>query len=357
MAENKLVLTSSPHVTGSESVPRIMYSVVLAMLPACLAAIWFFGVKALIVLLVASAAAIGVEALFLYMAGARGPALRKKALDGSALITGVLLALNLPATAPPWLVVIGVVAAIGLGKHAFGGLGNNIFNPALVGRVFLLISFPALMGTWGQVPEVGSEHWVSPYESFDSLTGKAEGVEAWTEATPLGIVKVEKIREAGVEKTLARYGDSKALFIGKRGGSMGETSVLALLLGAIFLLWRRYITWHIPVSFVATVFVLTGIVWLVDPTRSLSPVIHVLAGGLIIGAFFMATDMVTSPVSPLGMLVFGAGCGLITAVIRLWGSFPEGVSFAILIMNGLVPLIDAKFKPKKFGALAAKEVG
>jgi H+/Na+-translocating ferredoxin:NAD+ oxidoreductase subunit D len=349
----KLILSSSPHASGPESVPRIMYVVVLALLPAVVAAILFFGMKALAVMLVAVVAAVVVEALILMLRGESAKRAWRRALDGSALITGLLLALNLPANSPPWMVVIGVVIAIGVGKHVFGGLGNNIFNPALVGRVFLLISFPALMSTWMKVPEAGTERWNAPFESLDSLTGKVEGVEAFTEATPLGLIKTQKNAALGVKETQARYGrDIKSflpLLIGKRGGSLGETSVLALLIGAIFMFWRGVIRWHIPLSFIGATLAVTGMMWLIDPSIYLNPIYHLLTGGLIIGAFFMATDMVTSPVSPMGMIVFGAGAGILTAVIRLWGSFPEGVSFAILIMNGLVPLIDQKFHPRRFG--------
>ena len=352
--KNKPILSSSPHVSGPESVPRIMYVVVLALLPAVIAAVLFFGMKALAVVLVAVVAAIGAEALILMLRGESAARAWRRSLDGSALITGLLLALNLPANSPPWMVVIGVLVAIGVGKHVFGGIGNNIFNPALVGRVFLLISFPALMSTWMKVPEAGSERWNAPFESLDSLTGKVEGVEAFTEATPLGLIKTQKTPAMGVQETHARYGRSldsfMPLLIGKRGGSLGETSVLALLIGAIFMFWRGVIRWHIPVSFIGATFLVTGVMWLINPSIYLNPVYHVLTGGLIIGAFFMATDMVTSPVSSLGMIVFGAGAGVLTAVIRLWGSFPEGVSFAILIMNGLVPLIDQKIQPRRFGA-------
>jgi len=349
------ILTSSPHVLGPESVPRIMWAVVVALLPAAAAAIWFFGLKALVVIGLSSLAAVGVEALILRARGESSPRAWRRALDGSALITGLLLALNLPANSPPWLVVLGAIFAVAIGKHAFGGLGNNVFNPALVGRVFLLISFPAHLSTWMAVPDTGSTRWLQPYESMESLTGKVEGVEAATAATPLGIVKTERTREGGVVKTLEAYPDLGALVMGKRAGSLGETSVLALVLGAAFLCWRRILTWHIPLSFVLATFLVTGVMYAIDPTTHLSPLYHVLTGGLVIGALFMATDMVTSPVTPLGMIVFGAGCGVLTAVIRLWGSFPEGVSFAILIMNGLVPLIDAKIHPRRFGAGARVE--
>ena len=323
----RAVLKSSPHKTGTDSVPSIMYGVIIAMLPACAAACWFFGIRALFVLLGCAFGCVALEFGILRMRMRADQAWRS-ALDGSALITGILLALNLPASSPWWLVLVGCVVAMGLGKHSFGGLGQNPFNPALVARVFLLLSFPSQMTTWTDpVPKF-------TFMDLDAITG----------ATPLGIVKTD-----GVAALLAAGVDWFQLFVGNMGGSLGEVSVLALLLGGGYMLARRIISWHIPVSYIGVVLALTGVMWLIDGEKYANPVFHLLTGGLMLGAFFMATDMVTSPVTARGMLIFGAGCGLVTAVIRLFGSFPEGVSFAILIMNGFVPLIERRTRPRKFG--------
>ena len=239
------------------------------------------------------------------------------------MVTGLLLAFNVPATADMiWLVAIGALVAIGIGKMAFGGLGKNPFNPALVGRVFMLISFPVQMTTW---PTVGK--WFPM--TTDTVTG----------ATPLGIIK-----EGGLE-SLPQAWD---LFIGHVGGSFGEVSALAILIGAIYLLCRKIITWHIPVAFIGTAALFSCILWLVNPDRFIDPLTTILTGGIMLGACFMATDMVTSPMAKSGQLIFGVGCGLLTIIIRNWGSYPEGVSFAILLMNSVTPLINRWCKPKRF---------
>jgi len=255
--------------------------------------------------------------------------------DGSAAITGVLLAFNLPSNLPIWIIVIGALFAIGVGKMSFGGLGNNPFNPALAGRVFLLLSFPVQMTTW---PEVGQ---------------LASYVDVETAATPLAIMKGVLNGAPGV--SLSDLPGSLSLFLGQNGGCIGEVSVLALLLGLIYMLWRKIITWHIPVSILVTVFVFAAIMHLVNPELYVSPWIHLLSGGLMLGAVFMATDYVTSPMSKKGMLLYGVCIGLLTMVIRLFGAYPEGVSFAILIMNAFTPLINMYMKPKRFGEVAKKK--
>ncbi len=322
--ENQLYLSSSPHIRAIETTDRVMRSVIYALLPACAVSVYFFGPPALFLLLITTLGCVAAEAVFQRLMG-----VPLAIADGSAALTGILLALNLPPHSPWWLALIGAVVAIGLGKQVYGGLGSNPFNPALVARVVLLISFPVQMTTW---------HAPAPWGS---------AVDAVTTATPLGEMKTAVMMTGklppGLEQHLGNY------FLGQMAGSLGEISALALLLGAAFLLWKRILTWHIPTAYLATVVLFSGIFWLADPSRYPSPLFHLLTGGLMLGALFMATDMVTSPLTNKGMLIFGFGCGLITVLIRLFGGYPEGVSFAILLMNAATPLIDRFTKPKKFG--------
>ncbi len=316
--ENRLIVSPSPHIHGGDSISKNMYGVLIALVPAFLVSLYFFGLGALIVTATSVAACVLFEYLIQKFLMKKEPTI----CDGSAILTGILLAFNLPSNLPIWIIIIGALAAIGIGKMSFGGLGNNIFNPALVGRVFLLISFPAQMTTW---PEVGQ------------MTAYAD---ATTGATVLSLIKFGSLDQ------LPSLVD---LLIGKMAGSLGEVSAIALLLGLAFMLWKKIITWHIPVSILATVFVFTGIMHLVNPIQYANPMYHLLSGGLMLGAIFMATDYVTSPMSKNGMLVYGVGIGVLTTVIRLFGAYPEGMSFAILIMNALTPLINNYIKPKHFG--------
>ncbi|MCK5078351.1 MAG: RnfABCDGE type electron transport complex subunit D, partial [Bacteroidales bacterium] len=254
--------------------------------------------------------------------------------DGSALITGILLAFNVPSNLPTWIIIVGAFVAIGMAKMSFGGLGKNPFNPALVGRIFLLISFPVQMTSW---PE--------PKMLFGSIASQPDAMGG---ATPLGFLK-EGLKNSTVPELMSKMPDLMMDFIGFIGGSLGEVSVVALLLGAIYMLIKKVITWQIPFAYIGSVVVFTGILWLIDPDMYVNPVFHLLTGGLILGAFFMATDMVSSPISPWGQIVFGIGCGVITILIRIWGAYPEGVSFAILIMNAFTPLLNRWLKPKLFG--------
>jgi len=306
MENSKLIASYPPYVRDEESVEKIMYTVTAALLPAVGASVYFFGPRALALLLVCVLSTAGSEYLF-NRARKQGYSF----LDGSAVLTGVLLAMNLPSNLPFWMAALGSFFAIVIVKQLFGGLGCNIFNPALAARVFLLISFPVAMTSW-PVPF-----------SVDALTA----------ASPLGILKTEGLQAVS---SLSLW----QAFTGGIGGSFGETSGLALLAGAAVLFWKRYITWIIPFSFIGMVFAFTGAFYLADPSKYASPLFHMATGGLLLGAFFMATDMVTSPVSKRGQLIFGLGCGLLTGVIRLFGGYPEGASFAILIMNALVPLLD-----------------
>ena len=314
-----LNISGSPHVHSDESTKKIMWRVNAALVPALLVAIAYFGVNALLISIISVASCV----LFQWLIEKFIMKVPSTICDGSAVVTGLLLAFNVPATPQMlWIVVIGALVAIGIGKMSFGGLGKNPFNPALVGRVFLLISFPVQMTTW---PEIGG---LFPM-SFDVTTG----------ATPLGAFK---------EGSLPADVTLMDAFLGHIGGSMGEISAIAILLGAIYLLCKKIISWHIPVAFIGTAFVFSGILWLVDPTAYMDPLMTIFTGGIMLGACFMATDMVTSPMSKSGQLVFGFGCGLLTIIIRNWGSYPEGVSFAILLMNSVTPLINRWCKPKRF---------
>lgn len=303
-----------------------MYAVIIALIPAVLVSLYQFGLGALIVLVVA----IGVSALTEWAINKYLFARQDFTItDGSAILTGLLLAMNLPSNLPAWIVAIGAVVAIGVGKMSFGGLGGNIFNPALVGRVFLLIAYPAQMTLW---PEAGQ---LTQYT--DASTG----------ATPLGIISGVMHNTPGV--SLSDLPSAMELFLGLNTGSLGEVSALALLLGLAYLLYQRVITWHIPISVLGSALAFGAIMYFVDPNHYPAPHLHLLTGGMMLGAIFMATDYVTSPMSTRGQLLYGACIGLLTVIIRLWGAYPEGMSFAILIMNAFTPLINNYIRPQHFG--------
>ena len=330
--DNKLLVSLSPHVHSGDSVEKNMYGVLIALLPAFVVSLIYFGLGALIVTLTSVVACLFFEwAIARFIMKRSGNSI----LDGSAAITGVLLAFNLPSNLPVWIIVIGALFAIGVGKMSFGGLGNNPFNPALAGRVFLLLSFPVQMTTW---PKVGQ---LSSY------------IDAETAATPLSIMK--RVIKGAPGYSLDQLPDSFNLFIGNNGGCIGEVSAAALLIGLVYMLMKKIITWHVPVSILVTVFVFSGIMYLVNPQIYVSPVIQLISGGLLLGAIFMATDYVTSPMSHKGMLIYGVCIGLLTVIIRLFGAYPEGMSFAILIMNAFTPLINTYCKPKRFGEVAKKK--
>lgn len=317
-------ISSSPHISSPDTTDKIMRDVIYALIPACAVAIYLFGLPALRVLLLCTFGCLAFEAVCNRISG-KPYTLR----DGSAALTGILLALNLPPSSPWWLALLGAGVAIVIAKQVYGGLGYNPFNPALVARVVLLISFPVQMTRWTAPAPLGS------------------GLDSVTAATPLGewknaVMLTGKLPESLSDGTLS-------YLTGNMPGSLGEVSAIALLLGGIYLLWRKVISWHIPVSFLATTILLSGLFWLIDANRYPDPLFHLLTGGLILGAFFMATDMVTSPVTTRGMLIFGVGCGVLTVLIRLFGGYPEGVSFAILLMNAATPLIDRFVKPQVFG--------
>ena len=328
---NILKISGSPHVHTDASVKQLMYGVVYAMIPALLVSIYFFGLGAVKVILMSVVACMLVEYL-----------LQKYVLktaititDGSALITGILLAFNVPANLPLYIVLIGAIVSIGIAKTSFGGLGKNLFNPALVGRVFLPISFPVQMTSWPVARPIFGGGAIT-----DAITGP----------TPLGIMKEGLAMGKTVQDIMPEIPNYvNQLMTGYQGGSLGEVSALALILGAIYMFYRKIITWHTPTAYLGSVVIFSGILWLVDPTKYVDPMFHLLTGGMMLGVFYMATDMVTSPMSPKGQLLFGAGAGILTILIRVFGAYPEGVSFAILIMNAFVPLIDRGFKPKRFG--------
>jgi electron transport complex protein RnfD len=322
-----LTVSGSPHVHGDQSLKKIMWGVVLAMIPAMLVSFWYFGLPAIIITLTAVISCLIFEYLI------QKYLLKEKTsiTDGSAVITGVLLAFNVPSSLPLWQMVIGALVAIGIAKMSYGGLGKNPFNPALVGRVFLLISFPVDMTLWPLPKPIWS--------LVDAVTGP----------TSLGILKEGIGKGDTISQLASELPSLQNLFIGGVGGSLGEVSAAAIILGGLYMIFKKIISWHIPVSFIATVAIFTGIMWQVNPEHYINPMFHLLAGGLILGAIFMATDMVTSPMTYKGMILYGIGCGVLTVLIRLWGSYPEGVSFAILIMNAVVPLINKGFKPKRFG--------
>lgn len=327
---SKLTISLSPHIHGSDTIERNMYGVLIALVPAFLCSVVFFGWGAILV------TAVSVAACFLFEYLIQKYILRQTPTiwDGSAIITGVLLAFNLPSCIPLWIVVIGALVSIGIAKMSFGGLGNNIFNPALVGRVFLLISFPVQMTTW-PTPQ--------SFATTDAVTG----------ATPLALVKEalagngENVRS--ISQILAENGISTSdLIYGNIGGSLGEVAAIALLIGFAYMLIRKIITWHIPVAIFATVIIFSGILHLANPDQFAGPVFHLFTGGLMLGAIFMATDYVTSPMTHKGMWIYGVGIGLLTVLIRVFGAYPEGMSFAILIMNGFTPLINRYCKPQRF---------
>ena len=324
---NNYTISGSPHVHGGESTKKIMYSVIIALMPAFLFSIYYFGFNAVRVTLISVAACVLVEWLiqkFLI----KGPC---TIADGSAIITGILLAFNLPSNIPAWMIIVGSIVAIGIGKMSFGGLGNNPFNPALVGRVFMLISFPVAMTSWP-----------TPQPLFGGAA-----IDALTGPTLLGYVK-EGLSQGIAAQDLIIYDNIKGFIY---SGSLGEIGSIAIILGGLFLIIRKVIDWQTPVIIIATVAIVSTVCWLIDPVQYVNPLIHIFGGGLMLGAFFMATDMATSPMTMKGKIIFSIGVGALTIIIRLWGAYPEGMSFAILIMNAFVPLINKACKPTRFGNL------
>ena len=326
---DKLLISPSPHIHSGDSIEKNMYGVLIALIPAFICSVVFFGMGAIIVTLTSVIACLFFEYVIQKFILKRQPTI----WDGSALITGVLLAFNVPSNLPVWIIIIGALVAIGIGKMSFGGLGCNIFNPALVGRVFLLISFPVQMTTWPLAQGFNSSY-----------------VDAATGATPLSLLKEavksgQSVNSVLTDDGFVGYGN---MLLGNMGGSLGEVAAFALLIGFAYMLVRKIITWHIPVTIFLSVFIFSGILNVCNPEQFANPLFHLLSGGLMLGAIFMATDYVTSPMSHKGMIIYGAGIGVLTVLIRQFGAYPEGMSFAILIMNAFTPLINRYCKPARF---------
>ena len=330
MNKSPVKITAAPHVRAADSTTRIMWSVVLSLLPVVVAAVWFFGPSALLVILAAVAGCLLTERMF-------GVA-KNSLADGSAMITGLLLGLCLPAGFPLWMAFLGGVFGIGFGKIIFGGLGQNVFNPALLGRAFLQAAFPVAITTW---PARSADWWALRGDNFAMPFMSPGATDAVTGATPLGELKF------GDDPVVAPLLD---LLLGTTGGSLGETSAALILLGGIYLAIRGHLNWHIPVSILLSVFVFSGVFYLLE-LSPFSPGFMLLSGGLMLGAWYMATDMVTSPVTNKGCWIFGIGIGLLVVIIRIWGGLPEGVMYAILLMTALVPFINRATQPRKFGSV------
>lgn len=331
----KLIVSLSPHAHGTDRVERNMYGVIVALVPALLASFYFFGLGSAVVCATSVLACVFFEwAITKFILNRE----QNTIMDGSAVLTGLLLGFNLPSNLPVWIIIIGALIAIGVGKMTFGGLGGNLFNPALVGRCFLLVSFPAQMTSWPVAGQLGAY--------TDATTG----------ATPLSVMKYAI--KSGDASLLNQLPDSFSLLIGNGttgagAGCIGEVCALALLIGLAYMLWKKIITWHIPVSIIGTVFIVSGLMHLVNPAYA-DPFTVIFSGGLMLGAIFMATDYVTSPMNSRGQLIYGVAIGFLTIVIRNWGAYPEGMSFAILIMNAFTPLINTYVKPKRFGEVVKK---
>ncbi|WP_290233240.1 RnfABCDGE type electron transport complex subunit D [Bacteroides acidifaciens] len=331
----KLIVSLSPHAHGTDSVERNMYGVIVALVPALLASFYFFGLGSAVVCATSVLACVFFEwAITKFILNRE----QNTIMDGSAVLTGLLLGFNLPSNLPVWIIIIGALISIGVGKMTFGGLGGNLFNPALVGRCFLLVSFPAQMTSWPVAGQLGAY--------TDATTG----------ATPLSVMKYAI--KSGDASLLNQLPDSFSLLIGNGttgagAGCIGEVCALALLIGLAYMLWKKIITWHIPVSIIGTVFIVSGLMHLVNPAYA-DPFTVIFSGGLMLGAIFMATDYVTSPMNSRGQLIYGVAIGFLTIVIRNWGAYPEGMSFAILIMNAFTPLINTYVKPKRFGEVVKK---
>lgn len=326
--KDRIVVSTSPFLHSSQSTVNIMWEVVYTLTPFVIAAYYFFGLGALSVIIASVAGSFSAE--YIFNSSGKSKSLR----DGSALITGILLAMTLPPGFPLWMSFIGGFVAIGMGKMIWGGLGQNVFNPALLGRAFLQAAFPTAITTWS-----------APDGNYFALRGtnaalpffQSQNVDAISTATPLAQMKFEHAATPLHE-----------LFLGNTAGSLGETSALLLIFACVYLLWRKLINWRIPFSIISTVVLFSGIVWIIDHSYP-TPLFMILSGGLLLGAIYMATDLVTSPITPKGLWIYGIGIGLLVVLIRLWGGLPEGVMYAILLMNAATPLINRFTKIKPYG--------
>lgn len=330
--EKKLLVSSSPHFKSDLTVNKIMRHVIIALIPVLIASVYFFGLRALFIIAVTTLSTVLTEHIVCLIQ-------KKKSTikDGSAVITGILLAMVLPPSFPWWMAVIGGFVAIVLGKAVFGGLGYNIFNPALVGRAFLQAAYPTAITTWSKIA--------------DWSKGVSMQLDAVSVSTPLAHIKSQmtNVSKGTLESISLEPYSYLELFLGKIPGCIGETSAIAILIGAIYLFYKKVLEWRIPTFYIGTVIVFSGILYLVNPAKYPDPLFHVLAGGLMLGAFFMATDMVTSPVTKRGRMIFGIGAGIIVVVIRTYGGLPEAVMYSILFMNAFTPLLDRYTAPKVFG--------
>jgi electron transport complex protein RnfD len=317
----ELVISSSPHLLATENIPKIMHNVVMALIPAMIASIYFFGYRAGLLLVTCVVASVITEVIF-----QKARKQKVTAYDGSAIITGILLALTLPPSFPLYGAIIGSVFAIGIGKQIFGGLGFNIFNPALLGRAFLQATYPVLITTWSE-----------PFKG---------AVDAVSAATPIALMKFES--------QLTPLSD---LFMGNVSGSLGETSVIAIIIGGLYLRYKGYINWKLPLGYLGSIAAFGAFFWLLNPAKYPNPLFHLFAGGAMLGAWFMITDMVTSPVTPKGQWIFVIGAGFLVVIIRLFGGLPEGVMYSILLMNSIVPLLNRWTRPKVFGQMGKPKGG
>lgn len=317
ISRERLIVSSSPHFLNDQNIPKIMHTVVMALFPAMAASVYFFGFRALLLILVCVGACLITE--YAFQKGRKRPV---RVYDGSAIITGVLLALTLPPGFSIFGAILGSVFAIGVGKMLFGGLGFNIFNPALLGRAFLMATYPVLTTTWVEPRTV------------------QKAVDAVTAATPLALMKFE-----------GKFASVQDLFLGNVAGSLGETSAVAILIGGLYLRYKGYINWKLPLGYLGSMAVFSGIFWFIDPTKYPNPLFHLFAGGAMLGAWFMVTDMVTSPTTSVGQWIFAICAGIMAVVIRLFGGLPEGVMYSILFMNAFVPLLNKHTRPRVFGAV------
>lgn len=343
---NDQPLLSGPYSHNNSTVPKVMFLVMLALLPASLFGLYLFGWPAIFLFFITILSAVLAEAVSLKLSG---KPVGIFLMDGSAILTGWLLAMTLPPWAPWWIGVLGGMLAIIIGKQVFGGIGQNLFNPAMVARVALLISFPLEMTLFTHPAPLFASASPNFHEALAITFGGAGQLDGFTGATVLNHIKTELGRGIDLQQAQATSSTLWQMVLGNTGGSLGETSTLLILAGGIFLLYKRIISWHIPLSMLSTVFILASIFHLLEPQSYVGPLTHIMSGAVLLGAFFIATDLVTSPVSIRGQLLFGSSCGLLVYVIRTWAGYPEGVAFAVMLMNAFTPLIDHYLKPRIYG--------